>query len=192
MIHPDIFISFENIFVKICVSHCLQQSLKQISREQCSGQGVNNYWVKLLLRFLVCKLLAWIMFRRIVKNVLLTSRILRWELLLDLSETRTAHFRCRCFSRAIFFSKLELIYLLWESPWRYYFHAQWQVRTPENICIKSFGTLLFLPSLKFFSSSFNFAKFSFTFLVFHIWLIIIVWKLDSRLLYTLFICGMFA
>ena len=30
---PNIFISSENIFVKNCVSHCLQQSLKQIVRQ---------------------------------------------------------------------------------------------------------------------------------------------------------------
>ena len=42
---PNIFISSENIFVKTCVSHSLQQSLKQIVQGQCR---VNSSSEKLL------------------------------------------------------------------------------------------------------------------------------------------------
>ena len=61
---------------------------------------------------LVCQLLAWGMFRRIVKNILLILRILRWELLSVFCKTRNAHFTSRCFNRAIFLLEMKTFLLI--------------------------------------------------------------------------------
>ena len=59
---------------------------------------------------LVCQLLAWSMFRRIMKNILLILRILRWELVSV--KTRNAHFTSRCFNRAIFLLEMRTFLLI--------------------------------------------------------------------------------